>query len=274
MKKILIRTATGLVYIALILIATLCGPYAFLSIFSIIAALGIAEMLKLCTKDEKPSVATTVIDILGGMAFFILSFSHYFPDFSVINPLWAGIGYMLLRGIMQLYDKRRNAIRQLSASYMAMFLVVFPLSLLSKLYLEANGHTTLLACLIFIWMNDTGAFCVGSLIGRHRLFERISPKKSWEGFWGGLFFSIVAAVIIGTYFPAYFSEFDVIRWVGLAIVVSAFSTWGDLAESMVKRTAGVKDSGHLLPGHGGILDRIDSLLFVVPAVLIYINFVI
>ena len=174
MKKILIRTATGLVYIALILIATLCGPYAFLSIFSIIAALGIAEMLKLCTKDEKPSVATTVIDILGGMAFFILSFSHYFPDFSVINPLWAGIGYMLLRGIMQLYDKRRNAIRQLSASYMAMFLVVFPLSLLSKLYLEANGHTTLLACLIFIWMNDTGAFCVGSLIGRHRLFAAVS----------------------------------------------------------------------------------------------------
>ena len=123
-------------------------------------------------------------------------------------------------------------------------------------------------------MNDTGAFCVGSLIGRHRLFERISPKKSWEGFWGGLFFTIVAAVIIDTYFPAYFSEFDVIRWVGMAIVVSAFSTWGDLAESMVKRTAGVKDSGHLLPGHGGILDRIDSLLFVVPAVLIYINFVI
>ena len=87
---------------------------------------------------------------------------------------------------------------------MAMFLVVFPLSLLSKLYLEANGHTTLLACLIFIWMNDTGAFCVGSLIGRHRLFERISPKKSWEGFWGGLFFTIVAAVIIATHFFFFF----------------------------------------------------------------------
>lgn len=124
---------------------------------------------------------------LGRDGFFYSVFFTLFPRFSVINPLWAGIGYMLLRGTMQLYDKRRNAIRQLSASYMAMFLVVFPLSLLSKLYLEANGHTTLLACLIFIWMNDTGAFCVGSLIGRHRLFERISPKKSWEGFWGGLF---------------------------------------------------------------------------------------
>ena len=267
MKKILIRTATGLVYIALILIATLCGPYAFLSIFSIIAALGIAEMLKLCTKDEKPSVATTVIDILGGMAFFILSFSHYFPDFSVINPLWAGIGYMLLRGTMQLYDKRRNAIRQLSASYMAMFLVVFPLSLLSKLYLEANGHTTLLACLIFIWMNDTGAFCVGSLIGRHRLFERISPKKSWEGFWGGLIVVLLASQGFAWYAP----EISRIQWLGLAAVVVLFATWGDLTESLLKRTLGVKDSGNLLPGHGGILDRFDSVLMATPAAYIYIE---
>lgn len=274
MKKILIRTATGLVYIALILAATLCGPSAFLSIFSIIVAIGIAEMLKLCTSNERPSIATTAIDIVGGMAFFISSFLHYSSEFAFISPIWIGAGYVLTRATMQLYDKRRNALRQLSASFMAMMLVVFPLTLLSKLYLEANGHTTLLACLIFIWMNDTGAFCIGSLLGRHRLFERISPKKSWEGFWGGMFFTIVAAIVIGAYFPGYFSEFTTMQWVGLAIVVTMFATWGDLVESMAKRTAGVKDSGNLLPGHGGILDRIDSLLFVVPAVLIYINFVI
>lgn len=274
MNKIIIRTATGLIYIALILAATLCGHYVFLPIFSIIVALGISEMLKLCTVKEKPSFLTTAIDIVGGVAFFVSSFLHYSSWFTPIAPLWICAIYFLTRATVQLYDKKRNALRQLGASFMAMILVAFPLGLLNKLYLETNGHTTLLACLIFIWMNDTGAFCVGSMIGRHRLFERISPKKSWEGFWGGVFFTIVSAIIIGAYFPGYFSEFTTMQWVGLATVVSVFATWGDLVESMAKRTAGVKDSGNILPGHGGILDRIDSLLFVVPAVLIYINLVI
>lgn len=273
MKKIIQRTATGLIYIALLLAATLCSPYVFLTIFSIIVALGISEMLKLCTVNEKPALITTAIDIVGGVAFFISSFFKYASESGANDLLWIVCAiYILLRATVQLYDKKRNALRQLSASFMTMILVVFPMSLLSKLYFS-NGHTTLLACLIFIWMNDTGAFCIGSMIGRHRLFERISPKKSWEGFWGGVFFTIVSAVIIGSYFPDYFSAFSTMQWVGLAAVASVFATWGDLVESMAKRTAGVKDSGNILPGHGGMLDRIDSLLFVVPAVLIYIELV-
>lgn len=273
MKKILTRTVTGIGYVALLLVATLCGDIAFLSIFSIILVLGITEMLKLCTKDEKASVSTITIDIIGSIAIFISTY-FYLQDNNSFNPLWIGVIYGIVRVVTQLYDKKRNPIVQFGASITSIALVAFPFAMLDKLYLSANGHTTLLACLIFIWVNDTGAFCVGSTIGRHRLFERISPKKSWEGFWGGLFFSIIAAVIISSYFTTYFTDFSTIQWVGLAAIVSIFSTWGDLVESMLKRRAGVKDSGNLLPGHGGILDRIDSLLLVIPAIIIYLNFVI
>ena len=122
-----------------------------------------------------------------------------------------------------------------------------------------------------IWMNDTGAFLVGCTIGKHRLFERISPKKSWEGFWGGMFFCVMTGV--GYYYlisevPATINSLPF--FIILGIIVSVFATFGDLVESMFKRSVGVKDSGNLIPGHGGILDRIDSLLFVIPAVAFYL----
>ena len=132
-----------------------------------------------------------------------------------------------------------------------------------------SNHVFVLAVFVLIWLNDTGAFCVGSLFGRHRLFERISPKKSWEGFFGGLIFCLVAAAILKTCFGEYFPGMGMLLMLGLGAVVSVFGTWGDLVESLIKRTLGVKDSGHVLPGHGGILDRIDSLLLVIPAVLAY-----
>ena len=129
----------------------------------------------------------------------------------------------------------------------------------------------LLALFIFIWLNDTGAFCVGTLIGKRRLFERISPKKSWEGFWGGLGLCILLAVVISYWFNDVFSGPNLYTWIGLSIVVSVFSTLGDLCESLIKRSIGVKDSGKLLPGHGGILDRIDSLLLVSPTALFFLS---
>lgn len=108
------------------------------------------------------------------------------------------------------------------------------------------------------------------MIGNRRLFERISPKKSWEGFFGGLFFTIVSGIVVGVYFPHYFTGLNLYEWIGLSAVVTAFATWGDLIESLIKRNVGAKDSSHILPGHGGILDRIDSLLLVSPAILLYL----
>lgn len=123
-----------------------------------------------------------------------------------------------------------------------------------------------LSIFIFTWINDTGAYCTGMLFGKHRLFERISPKKSWEGSIGGGVFSIIAAIVMAHYFPF----MPISTWIGLALTVVIFGTLGDLTESLLKRTIGIKDSGNILPGHGGMLDRFDSTLMAVPAAVVYL----
>ena len=142
--------------------------------------------------------------------------------------------------------------------------------------MSEGGHAPWLVLMMFvmIWLNDTGAYCVGSLFGRHRLCERLSPKKSWEGFWGGMAFCIIAGAVCcfinnGWSMASEGCAISLVKWVGLGMLVSLMSTWGDLFESLIKRSLGVKDSGHLIPGHGGILDRIDSLLLVAPATFVY-----
>jgi phosphatidate cytidylyltransferase len=126
-----------------------------------------------------------------------------------------------------------------------------------------------LSIFIFLWVNDSGAYCVGSLLGRHKLFPRISPGKSWEGSIGGAVFVLAAAYAI-----SYFLDTDQMLampvWLGLGLVVVVFGTWGDLVESLFKRTLGIKDSGNILPGHGGMLDRFDSSLLAIPAAVIYL----
>lgn len=268
MKKIVTRTITGLVYIALLLIAVLCGQYAFVAIFGLILLLGLYEIEKLFT-GGRPAILLYAIDAIASIALFCISFvclSKGCGDTALIS---IASTYLFVRESAQLYIKSESAVKSLSTSLSSITMLVVPFMLMNRLYLDVNGDTTLLACLIFIWVNDTGAYCVGTMFGRHRLFERISPKKSWEGFFGGLAFTIVAALIIGTYFSNYFQGFTAIQWVGLAVAVTIFATLGDLAESLIKRNAGVKDSGNILPGHGGILDRIDSLLLVIPGAVLY-----
>jgi len=147
--------------------------------------------------------------------------------------------------------------------------VALPVALLNSI-MSITAPRLLLGMFMFIWLYDTGAYCFGMTLGRHRLFERISPKKSWEGVLGGIVACIAGAYVTHTWFDEFFQVPELTTWVGLSVVVAVFSTFGDLVESLIKRTVGVKDSGNIMPGHGGILDRIDSLLLVSPAVLIYL----
>ena len=129
-----------------------------------------------------------------------------------------------------------------------------------------------LSVFIFLWTNDTGAYCAGSLFGKHKLFPRISPGKSWEGSIGGGITVLIVAAVVGYIANSGGNThaLNIVQWLGLGLVVVFFGTWGDLVESLFKRTLGIKDSGNILPGHGGMLDRFDSSLMAIPAAVIYI----
>ena len=262
-KKFIIRAISGIIYGVLIIASLVIdNELLFDILFGLIAVLGIHEFNHLMSAEGRNIEKS--LDAVGGLLLFLV------PVIWVIGGSTLGIGlylaYLVARLVVQLYIKQGNPLTSLSASLMGQVYVALPLSILSSLY-HFVGQYMVLAMFAFIWISDTGAYMVGCLIGKHRLFERISPKKSWEGFFGGLGLSIIIAALAARFIPdGYVLLSGYAQWIVFAVLVTIFSTWGDLCESLIKRTVGVKDSGKLIPGHGGILDRIDSLLLVALAV--------
>ena len=262
-KKFIIRAISGILYGVLIIASLVIdNELLFDILFGLIAVLGIHEFNHLMSAEGRNIEKS--LDAVGGLLLFLV------PVIWVIGGSTLGIGlylaYLVARLVVQLYIKQGNPLTSLSASLMGQVYVALPLSILSSLY-HFVGQYMVLAMFAFIWISDTGAYMVGCLIGKHRLFERISPKKSWEGFFGGLGLSIIIAALAARFIPdGYVLLSGYAQWIVFAVLVTIFSTWGDLCESLIKRTVGVKDSGKLIPGHGGILDRIDSLLLVSLAV--------
>lgn len=179
--------------------------------------------------------------------------------------------YIIARPVAQIYISVTDPIKTFTTSFGGNVYVGLPL-LCSCLILSINPGI-LLALFVMIWCNDTGAFLSGITLGRHKLCERISPKKTWEGFFGGMLLCTLSAVACRQLFfgsLAFHSMVPMWNTVALGISVSIVATWGDLVESLLKRTAHIKDSGHIIPGHGGVLDRIDSLLLVMPWSLLWL----
>ena len=268
MKNIVTRTISGIVYVALIVCALLAGANWFTALMALFALLAVREF-QMLTGDasERSPIALLIntVDIAAAIALCIATSDYLY----IFIDTWILATYLIVRIVLSLYDKCSDAFAATGRSILSVIYIGLPLSLAALIDQSAGGQGVsrhlMLIIFIMIWLNDTGAYCVGCTIGRHRLCERLSPKKSWEGFWGGMLFCVGAGLAC-----AYSLDFHSwMQWVGLGIVVSVFSTWGDLFESLMKRTMGVKDSGHLIPGHGGILDRIDSLLLVAPACFIY-----
>ena len=278
MMNLIKRILSGVIYIALIIAAILLldnSPVMYLLVFPLLIVLGIGEMITMAKDDATQSWLVNIIDMLGGVGLFVAFYLHYEGTTMQSRALWLlpVATYLLLRTIVQLYRPRQNALHSLERSFFSLGYIALPLAMLNCI-MSITAPRLLLGVFRFIWLYDTGAYCVGMLLGRHRLFERISPKKSWEGVIGGIIACVAGAYVTNYWFDEFFQVPDINVWVGLSVVVAVFATFGDLVESLIKRTVGVKDSGNILPGHGGILDRIDSLLLVAPAVLIYLLLVV
>lgn len=266
MKNLLKRSLTGVLYVVIIVATVLISPLTLYLLSAVLTALAILEFERLKAVPVK-SRAVKTIDIFGGLLLVSIfaAIAHSPLTGVFLVPLY--LLYIVVRLVVELYRGDALPITSLGHSMLGQLYIALPLGLLNILPLN-GGKAIVLAMFIMIWLNDTGAFCVGSLAGRHKLFERISPKKTWEGFAGGLIFTIASAFIFKYCFGGYYPQSAAIL-ATMGLVVSVTGTWGDLVESMMKRAVHVKDSGNLLPGHGGILDRIDSLLLVIPALTLF-----
>ena len=270
LKTLAIRTVTGAVFVSVIVGSILWNRMSFALVFAGFSALASAEFYRLSEGLTHAPRGTKFVDILGSLLLFVTLYIYASNDFHISGIIAAPyIVYFLVRFIMQLYDKAERPLEGWAYSFLGQIYVALPFALCNILYFRFTP-LIMLSLFVFIWVNDTGAYLVGCTIGKHRLFERISPKKSWEGFWGGLILAAATAFAASHFFDI----LNTWQWIGLALTCSIFGTWGDLCESLIKRSLGVKDSGNILPGHGGWLDRFDSVLLAAPAAILYLFIVI
>ncbi|MDR1527641.1 MAG: phosphatidate cytidylyltransferase [Dysgonamonadaceae bacterium] len=272
MKNLLTRTFTGLVYVIVIVGGILGNSYTFLALFSVVTVVCLWEFYRLIQTQKQAKIHLWYHCLGGGWMF--VSMYLYASGIASQAIFLTCLAYAVTVFILELYEKQQDPVTHCASIFLGHCYITFPLSMMNVLVFSADNTGAMqynpvwvLALFVFIWIYDTGAYLIGSRIGKHRLFERISPKKSWEGFFGGLFFTVIASWGFARFQP----EIPYYHWVGLALVVAIFATWGDLVESLIKRTVGVKDSGKILPGHGGFLDRFDSLLLAVYAMLFYVK---
>ena len=265
-KTLAVRAVTGAIFVAIIVCSILFNEYTFAVVFATFAALASAEFYRLVNDLTHTPRGTLFVDILGSVLLFTTLYIYSTSNFHTGGIITAPyLVYFLVRFIMQLYDKVERPLEGWAYSFLGQIYVALPFALCNVIYFRFSP-IILLSLFVFIWVNDTGAYLVGCTIGRHRLYERISPKKSWEGFWGGVVLAAVAAYVASCYIDI----LNTWQWIGLALTCSVFGTWGDLCESLVKRSLNVKDSGNILPGHGGWLDRFDSVLLAAPAAILYL----
>lgn len=272
-KSLLTRASVGAVYIAIILLGVIGGRLPFLIVFGIVTGIGLFEFYRMVEKNTT-HIISKVFNIVSGVLIFLSVFLFLQGITAYALPIVVLL-YLLTLFLCAVYIPRNDIFQVTVYAVFGQIYVTMPLSLLMfvsyQFSYELVGYyyAFILALFVFIWVNDTGAYLVGTLFGKHRLNERISPKKSVEGFIGGIVFTVLASFAFIRFVPV--SPIDSnLFWAVFALIVALFGTLGDMFESLIKRTYNVKDSGDIMPGHGGILDRIDSLLVAVPAVYLYL----
>ncbi|WP_333695798.1 phosphatidate cytidylyltransferase [Flavobacterium sp.] len=260
MNETLQRAISGTVYVALLLACILHSSFTFYILFGIFLILTIHEFSKLVKINKWTSL------LLGIIIYSWAYQTQFNPILDACITLFCIS--IALKLIAFLFSNQKTNLYSYEKWMYLLGYIILPFLILNKIPLGIKGYNPkiLIGIFILIWTNDTFAFIVGKSIGKHKLFERISPKKTIEGFLGGLIFSILTGIVIAKFI---IETSNTHIWIGIAVLVSIFATLGDLIQSKFKRIAGVKDSGTIMPGHGGILDRLDSIIFVAPFIYLF-----
>ena len=271
MKSLGKRTLTGAIFSLILISGIAIHSYSFMVLFVVITILAMHEFYNLLSKNDIFPQRYTGISI--GVLFFISNFL-YATDIVDYKVFLIYIPLIAIVFISELYRKKDDPFLNIAYTIFGIIYIAVPFSILNHFVHTTNSELQfvpqiLLGFVFIIWTYDTGAFLVGSAIGKNRLFERISPKKSWEGAVGGAIIALGITYIISIFF----NQLAQIDWFIISIIIVVTGTYGDLTESMFKRSLNVKDSSNFLPGHGGILDRFDSIFISAPVVFVYLQLI-
>lgn len=261
------RTFFGAIFAIILVTGIVIHPIAFFAIFLGITLLSVYEFLTLIKKNTcSPQILSGLLST--GLLFTSCFVSVYFGS-TLLFALFVLVTVLI--PIIEMYRKKSNPFGNISYTLMGILYVAVPFSLLNFLVFPFGDHEfhwkILMALFILIWANDSGAYIVGVNFGKHRLFERISPKKSWEGSIGGAVVTLAISWVISLYS----NDLNLIQWLIIGTIVIIFGSFGDLVESLLKRSLKIKDSGNIIPGHGGLLDRFDAILLVSPMVFVFLQ---
>lgn len=279
MKNLITRSITGVIFVTAIVVCFM-RPEAMILLFALVTGLTVWEYTGIVNGIENVCVNRFLATVAA--VYFFLGMAGFCAGIvpsAVFIPYLLTVVYMF---IAELYTKAPNPINNWAYTMLSQMYIALPFAMVNVLAFRGVGNRVVynylapLSIFVFLWTNDTGAYLSGSLFGKHKLFPRVSPGKSWEGSIGGGLLVLLVAALVGMYQNSDMHEtateliLTVPQWMGLGLVVVLFGTWGDLVESLFKRTIGIKDSGNILPGHGGMLDRFDSSLMAFPAAVIYL----
>lgn len=268
MNSFIKRTITGVIFVILIIGSVILSHWAFAALFSLVVVGGLAEFLKI-SRSLGAAVNRKLLILIALIVYWALTLV-FFNVIAYSNLIYSLLIVPVFMA-SELFRKSATPFLNIVYGIVALFWIVLPIALLNGFFSFAEGLAwqksgALLGFFLILWIYDSGAYIVGSAVGKHKIIERVSPGKSWEGLAGGAAAGFLTAFMVS----ASFKEFSLIQWLIIAAIIIIFGTLGDLEESLLKRSANLKDSGSILPGHGGILDRFDAVFLAAPVVFIAI----
>ena len=270
MNNFVQRISSGAIFVVLLLSSIYFSPYTFFLLFTLITCLSMCEFCKIVLKNTDKSLLFQSV-ICAMILFVTASLQLYCPFSYPFVAIYVFLFIIVL--IVQLFRKNVNPVKNWAVFISGQFMVALPFASLNGILFSSGWNPALLIALFLtIWMNDSWAYVFGVTLGKHKMFERVSPKKTWEGFVGGALMSLLTGYLCWRFLPLLFPKVDFLlwQWIVFSEIVVVFGTLGDLMESLFKRTYSIKDSSNMIPGHGGFLDRFDSMMLAAPIIYLYL----